>query len=265
MKKLFIFILFLFIFSSLASASYINLSTTVVTRSEGGLLNVAVSSQNNGDEPAYNVQAELQVAGKRILLAKSDAIGVGQSYTAGAREPLGLKLPGDYPLIIILHYTDANQYPFSALTSAVFRYRSEALPASILGSMASKTFWEKGMLSLALRNFSDAELELSTRLVTPRELAVEKNDLKTRIRPRGQERVQFAVKNFSALSGSNYQVFAVSEYDEAGVHRTQITPGFVKIVERRTFLGVDYAYLIIVLVALALLFVFFQFFPFNKE
>jgi hypothetical protein len=265
MRKLLVFILFLFSFSSLASASYINLNTSVVTRAEGDLLNVAITSQNNGDESAYNVQAELLVAGKRILLAKSDEIGIGQSYTAHTRQWLSFKLPGDYPLIIILHYTDANQYPFSALTSAVFRYRSETMPSLILGSMDSKTFWEKGKLSLDFKNLSDSVLELSTRLITPRELSVGENNIKTQVQPRGQGGVDFAVKNFSALSGSSYQVFAVSEYEENGVHRTQITPGFIKIVERRTFLGVDYAYLIIVLVILVLLFAFFQFSPFKKE
>jgi hypothetical protein len=259
MKKSFLFLCFLFFTTSFASASYIQLRTTVTSRVENNTLNVSISAVNKGDESAYNVQAEVQAAGETILLTKAGEIKINESYKDGASRALDLKRPGEYPLIVILHYTDANQYPFSALTGQTFSYHSSKSPATLLGKINGKSFWEKGKLRLTLKNISDAEIKLSAYLVVPGELRVEDRGEEAKIPARGEQGVKFNIKNLSALSGSNYQVLAVAEYEEAGRHRTRLTPGLIKIVKRRTFLGMDYIYLVIGLGALILLFIAAQF------
>ena len=66
--------------------------------------------------------------------------------------------------------------------------------------------------------------------------------------------LSFGVKNFSALSGSTYQVFAISEYEKDGFHLTSITPGFIRIAQSRTVLGIDYIYLAGILAVLVVVF-----------
>lgn len=119
------------VFSALgASASYISLNTTLSSKVEGKNLKIMVSTVNKGDESAFNVQAEFRAAGRTVLAEKSPELPVGAVYQARAVIPVPVNKPGTHPLILVMHYTDANQYPFSALTAQTFIYRQEAVPPS---------------------------------------------------------------------------------------------------------------------------------------
>ncbi len=258
MKKTALLLSFLIFFSLSASASYISLNTTVTSKVSGNNLRVEISAINKGDEAAHNVQAEVRVGDKKILASKKHELGINQTYKAFADFRLGFKSPGQYPLIVILHYADANQYPFSALTCQTYSYKAEDLPSEIFGSLKSISFWEKGKTKLTLKNMGDSEKVASTYLVVPRELSIERKSYEMVIPPKSKAEKSFMIENFSALGGSSYQVFAISEFEEEGIHQTSIIPGMIKIVERRTFLGIDYVYLIVVLIVLVVLFVVFQ-------
>ena len=104
----------------------------------------------------------------------------------------------------------------------------------------------------------DKEVSVRTFLVVPRELTIQDSLFAAQIPPKGVEKIDIAVENFSALSGSTYQIFAVSEFVNEGIHQTSITPGIINIVEEKTLLGLNYTYLLVILVVLLVVFVIFQ-------
>ncbi|MBU0672276.1 MAG: hypothetical protein KJ732_04515 [Candidatus Margulisbacteria bacterium] len=250
MKKIISLYLLMIVFSSAAFASYISLNTSLTTKVDKNDLMVLVTVINKGDESAHNVQAELRVGGEKYLAEKKLELGINQTYTAATTFKLKMQKPGLYPLVLVMHYTDANQYPFSALTCNVFSYQAGALPAEIIGKLQTAAFWQAGQTKLTLKNLSDSEIAAETSLVVPRELTVTTKAQKVRLAPKSNKTVTFGLENFSALDGSTYQVFAITEYEKDGFHQTNISPGMVKIVESNFFR--DYRILIVVLVAILL-------------
>lgn len=236
-----------------AAASYISLNTTLSSKVEGKNLKIMVSTVNKGDESAYNVQAELRVGGKDVLTEKRMELPVDSSYQARATIPIPFAKPGTYPLVLVLHYTDANQYPFSALSCQTFVYKKETL-APLFGRVRSIVFSKEGKLSFELKNLTGREIKAKIYFVVPAELTVADEKQEFIIGPKSEKSPSFSVKNFSALSGSTYQVFAVSEFEDKGLHYTSIAPGTVKIVEERSFLGLGQNVIIIILAALVIIF-----------
>lgn len=253
-------ILFLLVFAQMASASYITMNTSVSTKVENNMLQVMVSSVNKGDESAFNVQAEVWLGDKRVLAKKVHELQMDSTYTITKLFPLTLKTPGHYPLVVTMHYTDANQYPFSALNCQTFAFKSEALPADIFGRMGATKFWQTGNLKLSLKNRSKSDIVAKLSFATPKELSVVKAAAQLLVPARGVQKTQVDLENFSALSGSTYQIFALVEFGKDGRHQTIITPGTAVIVERKTILGLDYVYLLVFLIVLILLFAVYQIF-----
>lgn len=96
-------------------------------------------------------------------------------------------------------------------------------------------------------------------MIAPRELTVEEEKLELSVGAKSEQSAGFTVRNFSALSGSTYQVFAVSEFDDGGLHYTNIAPGTIRVAEERGFLGLNQNILIAVLAALVIVFIGVQF------
>lgn len=259
-------ILFVFWFFSLgfsAHASYISLPTTLSSKVEGRTLKIMVSSINKGDESAYNIQAELRVGGKEILAEKRTELPVNSSYQAQATILIPTTKPGTYPLILTMHYTDANQYPFSALTAQTYIFRKESV-SPIFGQVKSASFSKEGNLGFKLKNLGDREIKAKTYLIAPRELTVEKNQLELIVGPKSEKNGSFTIKNFSALSGSTYQVFAVSEFEDGNMHYSTVSPGTIKIIEAKTLFGLDQNILLIILSSLVAVFIFAQFYKWKR-
>jgi hypothetical protein len=247
----------LFLLSDLALASYISLRTTVNALVKGRILEVVITAVNKGDEPAYGVQAEVRAGNRVIMTGKKAELRVDEAYTARASFGLDLKNAGQYPLITILHYADANQYPFSALNGQTFVYLSE-MPPQVAGKLSSAKFSKTGALSLYLKNQGEAAVKIKAKLALPRELATEKDQLEMELNPHESKTDNFTVENFSALAGSTYQVFAAVEYDAQHRHYTLIIPAKISVVEKNLFKDFQYGFYILI-AALLLLFVYFQF------
>ena len=258
-KNLFIFSLIICV-ASAAAASFISLNTTVTSRVENNKLWTMISVINKGDEPAYNVQAEIRIGEAKYIAEKKTQLGVNQTYQVESAYKLKAANPGDYPLIVIMHYADANQYPFSAINCQTFSYKKTAPPSEIFGSLKKTTFFKTGKLKLVLKNMSEEDIRAMTSLVLPRELSVDQPEQEIYIPAKSSASLEFKVENFSALTGSNYQVFAVTQYIKDGFNQTNITPGMVHIVQEKKILGVSYTIIIIVLAVLAALFIAAQFF-----
>ncbi len=258
MKKIFLFLLLILIGSTQAFASYISLQTSVSSKVVNDVLQVTVSAVNKGDESAYNVQAEVRVGDQKVLAEGLQELEIDSTYKVSGKFKLGKIIPGQYPLIVVMHYADANMYPFSALNCQTFLYKTKDLPNDVFGAVKSTKFWKTGKLKLTLKNLADSTINATANLITPRELTVEQGPGKIALSAKGSKSVEFKLENFSALSGSSYQVFAISEYEKDSRHITTITPGIVKIVETQNILGISYIYLIVVLGVLVLIFLTYQ-------
>jgi hypothetical protein len=255
-------LLLLSVFMGLISpawASYISLNTIVTANVEKDVLKVSLKVTNQGDESAFNVQAEVRVEGKAVFARKETELGINQTYTADLTYDLKLDTPGIYPLVLVMHYTDANNYPFSALTARTFTYGSQEMPSELFGKISSKTFWKKGKINLTLKNVGKSAIEAKTYLVSPKEITVEDEFINVSLPPKGSKGVSFKVNNFSALSGSSYQIYAIAEYEKEGIHQTSVTPGIIKVKESRQILGLNYTTALIFMLVLGIIFVVVQF------
>jgi len=246
-------------------ASYISLQTTVKSRVEGNTLTVLISSVNKGDEPAHSVQAEVRLGKRTAMLSKVQELRVNGTYQARTTFPLAYKVPGEYPLVVVMHYADANLYPFSALNCQTFAFRSESRISDLFGKMGSATFWEKGRIRLSLKNMSGDAVQASTYLVVPREISVAQQRVDMLIPAHAGSRADFELENFSALNGSSYQVFAVTEHESGGIHQTAITPGMVRLAQARELFGLSYPAILMIMAALALIFFAAQFLGKGKK
>lgn len=265
MKKLFLFLLVILALTNTSFASYISLNTTVTAKSDKTNLKILVSAQNKGDESAFNVKAGIKAGNKTILAASKQELGINQIYSAEALVGFENQISGQYPLVVTMHYADANQYPFSALNAQTFNVKVDTLPSDLFGQMGATTIWQDGELALKLKNLGDSNINASIYLATPRELTSTASPQAISIPAKEQTSITFPVKNFSALNGSAYQVFAVAEYDLNGSHHTTITPGTVRISESKKIFGVDYNALLIIAIILIGAFLVFQFLPKNNK
>jgi len=226
---------FLSLISSVSFASYISMSTSVESKVINNDLLVTVFSQNKGDEPAYSVQSEIKVGDKTIMGQKKDQLEINAVWLTQAQFSLKEFKPGQYPIIILQHYADANQYPFSAPVMRSFNYRSGDRPADVFGKLSSATFWKDGELELTIKNMSDANINAKVSLVIPKELSGSKARWEAQIGSRSEDKSKILISNFSALSGSSYQVYAIVEYEINGFHQAVVIPGMVKIEELNYF------------------------------
>jgi hypothetical protein len=227
-KKLVFLLIAIFGLATTTFASYISLNTSLTSKIEGRNLILMISSINKGDESAFNVQAELQAAGKNILSKKVAELPINGTYATTERFAANYIKPGNYPVALILHYTDANQYPFSALTCQSAVYQKEAV-SPLFGVIKAIAFSKEGKLKLTLKNSEEKEIKTIVSVVAPRELTVEDKVKELVLGPKSNRELEFSVTNFSALPGSSYQIYALIESDDAELHYTSIAPGTIKI------------------------------------
>ena len=73
--------------------------------------------------------------------------------------------------------------------------------------------------------------------------------------PKSARTLDYEVKNFSALSGSTYQVYAVIESEDGEMHYTSVAPGTVKIITSEGIMGLNKTVIVILLLILIVVFV----------
>jgi hypothetical protein len=235
--------------ASTAAAGFIRLDVVLTSRLEDGRLVVQVSAVNRGDEPAHSVRAEISAEGGNIWAESERVLPVNGTYRAEVRIPVNLGNPGSRPLALVMHYMDANHYPFSALTVQTYGVGAGAAP-SLFGQVKSATIAKTGKVHFVLKNSGDREIEADVRLLSPRELTVRENGKGLSVPPKGERGGFFHLENFSALPGSDYQIFVVASFENAGVRATAIAPGTVRITAARTLFGFGYPFALAILLIL---------------
>ena len=236
MKNFLVFFLLVLLQSmGVAQGSFISMETKTSATFQENTLVVKVGVTNKGDESAYSVQVSVDANDKVASTPVKDILQTNETYTVEAPFDMDIQTVGRYPLIVTVDYTDLNQYPFSAISSSYFVYKEDVSPR-IHGKIDSVGISKSGKLVLTLKNLLETAKKVRVKLSVPRELSVSEPIKDVDMDSRSEKTIRFAIKNFSALAGSSYHVFAVIGYDDNNKHCTVTIPGMVKIMEKKDFL-----------------------------
>jgi hypothetical protein len=225
---LFIILTCVFYQNAQAIAGVITIETETSVTVTGDLLEVSVTTRNKGDESAYNVQVHLILFGERKSGPVKAQLDKGkQEKTAFENTISGLK-KGRYPLVVLVDFYDANQYPFSAVSCPTFFLKEDA-NADLICFGKDISIEESGRLGFKIRNPGSEPKAIRARLILPKELSTPTSQADLRIDAGKEETINFDIKNFSALSGASYPVFCSFEYDSKDTHFTAIAKSLVTI------------------------------------
>ncbi len=243
--------------STPAKASFITLETRTSPSFDGKQFKMAVDVTNKGDEAAYNVQVSADINGRMSTTPAKEILEVKEKHSVEVAADMTLEKAGRYPVIVNVDYTDANQYPFSAISITHFVYR-ENLPSQIFGTLQNIEISTKGSLTLSLKNLSEKEKNVMVRLVLPKELSSPGLTRTIPLKAKSEEKVGFEVKNFSALPGSTYSIFAIMGYEEGDLHYSTSVGGNIQITKEQGFVKSNQRLLIGLAIVLGAAFVYFN-------
>jgi hypothetical protein len=231
MKK---FVVSFFILLTLPPALASVISLTVVlstTKTAEYSLEARVKLLNSGDEPAYNVQVSLlakKFKSKPFFLEKlNPKEPFEKEVNVSLREKI---IPGKYPIVVLVDYTDANGYPFSSVFPSFIVYNTETV-SSVLGTIPETSLSEKGSgkLILYIKNSDDVSHTVNIELILPREIRSFDKKKEVLIGPGEIEKLEFEVSSVSATPGSRYTVLASIEYEDEGLHYSSFGLGRINI------------------------------------
>jgi hypothetical protein len=217
--------------ASTVHARFITIEANVNAGIEGETASILVSLANRGDEAAHNVVARAEIDGAVQTGLLREALLPNERYSETFKAPVAYQKPGRYPVIVTVDYTDGNQYPFSALSIVHLDYR-ETVVGRVVGELGSTSIGSRGSVKLRVRNLGPTEERLTARLVTPRELAASPATRDVRLKPDEKESLSFKVRNASALSGSQYQVYALLAYEQDNYHFSNVVGGKISVEDR---------------------------------
>lgn len=238
MKKntsIFIFFLFLAAIAGISDAKFISIETSTSLNISGEKAQVVVLTKNKGDEPAYNLKVSVEIGGRQFEGLQKEALSLNEQYRAEFNVAPDFKKPGRYPVVVNVDYTDANLYPFSALSAVYINYK-DALNARAAGVIAPVTLSKKGRISLEVNNMDSMERTFRFRLIAPKEMLIANPEGDVTVGPGMGKTVSFDVKNISALPGSVYPVFALLGYEDDKHYYSTVSAGNITIVKEKSFL-----------------------------
>ena len=253
-KNVLVPLFFLFWLAPFATASVIRLDTTVTATVTGTHLNLKISIFNKGDEPAYAVQAEIKSGQKAYFMDKHPRLGVAQAVDFDRILPAVVEKEGLYPLVIVLHYNDAKGYPFSALHCQTVASHSHVPVSKIDGRIHPVALSEKKTFRMTIENIGKSALETKITPIVPGEFKITPENRQIEIPPESSKTLQFTVENVSAVNGSQYQIYAILEYDKNNIHQTSIVPGKINVVSEKKIMGLAYRTFVLTLIALSAVF-----------
>ncbi len=231
--KYVVFLLAAFAVIPYSSATYITINAQlpeIYADTDNATAKSTVS--NTGDEAAYSVLTSLVSAdGLESQPLFVDKLMPGQqvdtSFTVNVTRRL---VDGRYPLVIITEYADANNYPFSAVSSSFLTYKQRT--ASMLTGVFEEVQIAKGgttKAKLKIMNRDASEKNITLRIFVPKELAAGGYAKILRLKGDEQKTIGVEISSLSALQGSAYTTFAVMEYEEGGKHYAYISRGLATI------------------------------------
>jgi hypothetical protein len=266
-KKAFFLVLLssLFILGPIpAKAGFITLQTQTTPSFDGKKFKLKVNVTNRGDEPTYNVVVSADVNGAVTLSPAKEVLEINETYSLELVSDLTFEKPGRYPVVVNVDYADANQYPFSSPSISHVVYQ-DSLPLQIFGTLENVELSTGGTVKLTLKNMDEKEKKAMVRLVIPKELSSSDLSATVPLKGRSEKEMRFKIKNFSALPGSTYSIFAIIGYDEGNQHYSTSVGGSVKVIPDPGFVKTYQPFLIGLGVVLGTGFVYLNLRSFRKR
>ena len=213
-------------------ASYITMASDFsVTEGSDGLT-LSVKTRNQGDEPAYGIQFEVQIGNQTFTSTSVPQLGVNETTSSDLSIHDVFHLPGHYPVLIKTHYQDANTYPFTALAVGFYDFQYPVVSKVLIrAENASMPSNGKGTMKYTIRNNDSVERELVLTLHLPDELAALKDSDSLTIGPKQSKSLKYTIENFSALENSGYAIALVAEYEDGKNHYSTAGSGTISITE----------------------------------
>lgn len=194
------------------------------------MLKATLLLKNDGAAAAYNIQVEFLTTGKPWLSKVSPILEAGQELTIEYLEELELEKKGIYPLIAKIQFKDAGGYPMTTTIVNPFTYEEITSP-NLYGKLDKITLSNSGELHLDITNTGYENLNLDINIFVPDEISVQQTQKQLTLKGRDKVDHRFTLKNFSALAGAIYPVWATIEYEHENKHFTFVCSGEIEIIQ----------------------------------
>ena len=116
MSKISFFIFFtaycLLLTAYCCEAGTISITTDAITWVEAGRIHGKIQVTNIGNAPAHELRADAEILGERFGSSLAPALGPRESSSFQFSKPVDPSLKGTYPLVVLIHFQDANRHPF---------------------------------------------------------------------------------------------------------------------------------------------------------
>ena len=233
MKRIYFFLIILTLIGSASAGYTMNLQTSseVISSEEA---RITFSLNNSGDETAYRVALQ-------PVLPEGFSSDVLYIRTLPPHQPVNSSIPlkinssvieGRYPVVLVLHYSDKNGYPFSVLFPESLNYN---------GGKSSKV--QLALTTVEITGPSPVEFDVkvfnqdtkahnvTVRLYTPNELTVDLLSQNMQLKKQSSMNLDNEIRSNGALYDSNYLILASASYVEDGKLYSSMAQGRVMIVK----------------------------------
>lgn len=198
-----------------ALAGLISLETSITVHPRPDSLDTSVMLENKGDESAHNVELLLKVEGTELRTGFPEPLEPKRTVKKKFAIPWEGKLPGRYLAYVLVNYTDANQYPFSAPSVAPFVWKDARSP-EIFCHLNDIGLDQRERLRLKLQNFSGSPITASLDLLVPKEFRVGAYPGEVPLSPYETRILSIPITNQLGTMNSSYPIYACARYDKGG-------------------------------------------------
>ena len=219
-----------------AGTIQLSISTTTPTIFEKGNNTVNISISNMGDENALGAYVSL-ITPEGFTAEDADIGVIKAGSYASAKANLNMEggFRGIYPLVLRVHYTDANGYPFSAISYAPMTVTTSP-PARVRVASEETALGKegRGKIELSLTNLGDQAKNITTTVFFPDEIMSVSAGHHRVIKSKESASMRIDIRDIGGLVGSAYVGVAVTEYEKDGIHHTLFTPMRIEIVSAKS-------------------------------
>ena len=167
-------------------AGTISITTDAITWVEAGRIHGKIQVTNVGNAPAHELRADTEILGERFGSSLAPTLGPHESTSFQFSKPVDPSLKGTYPLVVLIHFQDANRHPFTALSCSTFSI-GEKVDAGLSATAETLDLKDDGTLHFEIRNESDQPRQVRATLHLPREISCPNPIRDVEVAPHGKK------------------------------------------------------------------------------
>ena len=211
----------------------ITISQGVAVSADKLMVNLKVG--NSGDEAALSVTPSLRFGDQVVRGKGKESLAPNTSFEETLTLPVGSLGEGRWPYRIAVDYTDQNQYPFQALQTQAVNVGSPPPAKVVVPTIKSADIAGSGSLTLTVKNLTADPRTARVSVFVPEGLEATDPVREVKLDGWKEQDLTVPITNRTALAGSRYPVFVVSEYDDGAVHESAVAQGMVSVIEAQSF------------------------------